>query len=726
MRAAAVMTRRPPRAPVMAGRDTRGYRLSTSLALADRMAARNSALAVQTRKLTGRPEPAHRVRGGPVRSRPVRSRPVRARRVPVGLTFAAPVAASLVAGRVSPGSLGRHLVPAGRLVPPAVSRANGRGARATGADVRVRADGCGPTPSRRPRPVGAVEHNLGVRIALVPGRGPAGLLARLRDDGTPYGPPDQVPDLAEAVAAAERAGDVRWVWQSTQLLYPALLKAAVRVARCHDTELAGSLLATRDSPVRPQPAFAAVSPSAASRPMELPFEPGSDALADQRREMAALIGTHADQLRRISADTDPARFGLLVAAESAGGLAAAEMSAAGLPWRADIHDRLLTELLGPRPPAAAGSQLRPARLAELAADISRALGAVRPVNPDSPAQLLRALAASGIRVRSTRSAELRQVDHPVISLLLQYKELARLHAANGWSWLDSWVADGRFRPEYVVGGVVSGRWASRGGGALQIPKLLRKAVVADPGWVLVVADAAQLEPRVLAALAGDSAFARAANADDLYSAVAAAIGADRAKAKVALLSAMYGGTGGDRGQSLALLRRRFPDASAFVESAARAGQEGRVVRSVLGRACPPPSAAWRTLTSEAADPEQQRDPSAAAAARSRGRFTRNFVVQASAADWALVLLALLRIRLAAITSAAAGGAAALGGGAAGRPQLVFFQHDEVIVHCPASLAAEVAAAIGMAATGATRLVFGATAVSFPMTVAVVSCYADAK
>lgn len=148
MRAAAVMTRRPPRAPVMAGRDTRGYRLSTSLALADRMAARNSALAVQTRKLTGRPEPAHRVRGGPVRSRPVRSRPVRARRVPVGLTFAAPVAASLVAGRVSPGSLGRHLVPAGRLVPPAVSRANGRGARATGADVRVRADGCGPTPSR--------------------------------------------------------------------------------------------------------------------------------------------------------------------------------------------------------------------------------------------------------------------------------------------------------------------------------------------------------------------------------------------------------------------------------------------------------------------------------------------------------------------------------------------------------------------------------------------------
>ena len=116
-----------------------------------------------------------------------------------------------------------------------------------------------------------------------------------------------------------------------------------------------------------------------------------------------------------------------------------------------------------------------------------------------------------------------------------------MHAAHGWAWLDSWVSGGRFRPEYVVGGVVSGRWASRGGGALQIPRVLRRAVVADPGWVLVVADAAQLEPRVLAALAGDRAFAEAAASGDLYLALAGAFGGDRGKAKIALLSAMYGG-----------------------------------------------------------------------------------------------------------------------------------------------------------------------------------------
>jgi len=540
-----------------------------------------------------------------------------------------------------------------------------------------------------------------------------------------------VPDLAAAVASEERAGQARWVWPSTQRLYPALLSSGVRVARCHDIELVGGLLAARDGLAAQQSSDLPAGRTDDRRHvLELPFDAAADGIHDPQLALATLIDRHADQLRLIGSDADPSRFGLLAAAESAGGLVAAEMTAAGLPWRADIHNRLLTELLGPRPPATAGPQLRPARLAELAAKISAALGAARPVNPDSPAQLLRALAASGIRVKSTRSAELRRVDHPAIALLLEYKELARLHTANGWSWLETWVCDGRFRPEYVVGGVVSGRWASRGGGALQIPKLLRQAVVADPGWTLVVADAAQLEPRILAALAGDRAFAQAAGAGDLYAAVAAAIGGDRAAAKVALLSAMYGGTGGDGGQSLALLRRRFPQASAFVESAARAGEEGRVVRSVLGRTCPPPSAAWRSLTSDSGDPDKQRDPGAGAAARARGRFTRNFVVQASAADWALVLLALLRARLAELGRSGSGAAVApsygAGHGAAQQPQLVFFQHDEVIVHCPVGQAADVANAIESAAAAATRLVFGATDVSFPMTTAIVGCYADAK
>jgi DNA polymerase I len=106
-----------------------------------------------------------------------------------------------------------------------------------------------------------------------------------------------------------------------------------------------------------------------------------------------------------------------------------------------------------------------------------------------------------------------------------------------------------------------------------------------------------------------------------------------------------------------------------------------------------------------------------AAVRSRGRFTRNFVVQASAADWALVLLAALRRRLTAL---------AADGPAEKAPRLVFFQHDEVIVHCPAEEAQDVAKAIRAAGELAGRIAFGETPVRFPFTTAVVECYADAK
>jgi DNA polymerase-1 len=154
------------------------------------------------------------------------------------------------------------------------------------------------------------------------------------------------------------------------------------------------------------------------------------------------------------------------------------------------------------------------------------------------------------------------------------------------------------------------------------------------------------------------------------------------------------------------MRHRFPDAYEYVEAAARTGEAGRLVRSVLGRTCPPPSQAWRELAVQ---------DGGGAAVRSRGRFTRNFVVQASAADWATALLATLRLRLAALDPAATG-----------PPRLVFFQHDEVIVHAPEELSEAVSGAIKDSAAEARRLVFGDTPVRFPMETTAVACYADAK
>jgi DNA polymerase-1 len=211
-------------------------------------------------------------------------------------------------------------------------------------------------------------------------------------------------------------------------------------------------------------------------------------------------------------------------------LVAAEMNRAGLPWRADVHREVLTELLGER--YAGGGE--PRRLAELADEVSHAFG--RRMRPDLPADVVNAFAQAGIRVRSTRRWEIEGIDHPAVKPLLEYKRLYRIWVAHGWSWLHDWVRDGRFRPEFLAGGTVTGRWVTNGGGALQIPKVIRRACVADPGWRLVVADADQMEPRVLAAISRDPGLMEVAGrGTDLYQSVSdRAFSGDRDQAKLAV------------------------------------------------------------------------------------------------------------------------------------------------------------------------------------------------
>jgi DNA polymerase-1 len=526
-----------------------------------------------------------------------------------------------------------------------------------------------------------------------------------------------LPNLAEWVADLEAREDVRWIVPSTDEIYPALLRAGVRLGRCHDLAHAeGILLAFEEQPDRPRNLGAAwarlnkLPEPPDPRPLvrgEQPtlFEADRGTAPVGTDPLAAAVAVLADQERRIAATAHPDRLRLLIAAESAGALAAAEMTHHGLPWHTDVHTALLTDLLGARPAQGA----RPAKLADLAERISAAFGG-RPINPDHPPSIVRAFAREGVEIPSARAWVLKELDHPAVAALLEYKELSRLYVAHGWSWLESWVDGGRFRPDYVVGGVVSGRWATRGGAALQLPRTLRTAVRSDPGWAFVIADASQLEPRVLGALSGDRRFAEVSASADLYTSLAAdAFDGDRGRAKIAMLSAMYGGTSGEAGPLLAVLRKRFPQAVEYVELAARAGEEGRVVRSRLGRTSPPPSDAWREITGGGDDEQAERR--GRQAARDWGRFTRNFVVQASAADWALTMLATLRRSLAT---------------AAPRAQIVFFQHDEVLVHCPQETADAVSAEITKAAEQATGLVFGRTPVTFPLESTTVTCYADAK
>lgn len=514
--------------------------------------------------------------------------------------------------------------------------------------------------------------------------------------------------LAGFVAGRE-TGPVRWVWDDTTRWYPELLRRGVRVARCTDLRLTHALL--RRSPFADQSLLAAdetaawdaLQPVTDDAPALFPLDDPADrldAVAEDARQQAA-----------VAASPERGRLALLLAAESSGALVAAEMTHAGLPWRVDVHEAILSGLLGPRPVAGQ----RPGVLERLAGEIRAALGAPA-LNPDSPAELLRALQAAGLPVEDTRSWTLEQLDHAVVAPLLEYKKLARLMTANGWAWLDAWVREGRFRSWFVVGGVVTGRWASNGGGALSVPAQVRPAAVADEGWRFVVADVAQLEPRVLAAMSGDAAMAEAARATDLYEGmVTAGAVASRAEAKVGMLGAMYGGTRGESGRMMPRLTRRYPRAIGLVEEAARAGERGEVVRTLLGRGSPAPTGAWAQRGADLGEAPEQAGRDADRHRRAWGRFTRNFVVQGTAAEWALCWLADLRNRLWRLGE----------GDLRDRPHLVFFLHDEVLVHTPEHLADAVAEEVRLAAAEAGRLLFGGFPVDFPLDVAVVRSWADA-
>lgn len=332
-------------------------------------------------------------------------------------------------------------------------------------------------------------------------------LCPLAQDGRPAGPVLQESSLAAAVRS--RPEVERWVWRSTAEIYRRLLAAGVRVERCYDVEAAEALLIGHEEGQSGQPRSLAAAWARLHGlpvPMDAPvrtaetqpslFDPGPVPLPPGADELTALLEVYAGQVARAEKAEHPDRMRLLLASESAGMLVATEMGRAGVPWRADVHRELLDGLLGGRYPGG----LEPRRMAELADAVSRAFGEGARVRPDLPNDIIKAFARAGISLTSTRKWELQQIDHPAVAPLLEYKKLYRLHTAHGWAWLQQWVHDGRFRPEYLPGGTVSGRWTANGGGALQIPKVIRQAVRADPGWRLVVADADQMEPRVLAAV----------------------------------------------------------------------------------------------------------------------------------------------------------------------------------------------------------------------------------
>ncbi|MGO1318172.1 MAG: bifunctional 3'-5' exonuclease/DNA polymerase, partial [Cellulomonadaceae bacterium] len=199
-----------------------------------------------------------------------------------------------------------------------------------------------------------------MHIVLSPGAGGAVTLWEAGPDGGSVSSRVVAPGALAAEVRRREAHRPRWVWADTASLYPRLLAEGVRVDRCVDLRLchailrrahcaAGSALASgpRSGWDTPPDATAPAVPDAAQAlfDLEAPVEVDPlDAVAELQAQRAALAHVRSEH------GPDAAgRLELLLAAESAGALVAAEMSFAGLPWSAAAHDELLTGLLGPRP-----------------------------------------------------------------------------------------------------------------------------------------------------------------------------------------------------------------------------------------------------------------------------------------------------------------------------------------------------------------------------------------
>lgn len=517
------------------------------------------------------------------------------------------------------------------------------------------------------------------------------------------------------VVAELAARDPRWVWWSARETAAALVADGVRPRTCWDLGAVGRLLhgLRRDDPaVVWAAAHGLPEPPLVRGEADLFDVDGEDGgplradgqlsrewlrgawTADPARwaELALQVQTRQEALARSLPDPRAlvrgAPLALLTAlSESAAALVAVELGVDGLPLDRSVATALLSDVIGPRP-ATPVDELR--RRAERDAEALRRFPG-EPVDLRSPLQVKELLARVGLDLPDTRSWRLEPhaATSPAVAALLAWRRAERTATTYGWGWLDRHVGpDGRLRGEWRAADGASGRMTASAG-LHNLPAELRPAIRTTPGWSFVRADLGQVEPRVLAAVSGDDALARAAQEEDMYSPVAAALRVDRPTAKVAVLAAMYGQTSGTAGAALRDLDRAYPVAMAHLRAAEEAGRLGRDLRTYGGRLL---------RLSAVAEP-----------GFGHGRFARNAVVQGAAAELFKAWTATVR-----------DGLRPLGG------QVVLCLHDELLLHVPSAVADDAAQLVVDALDGTAHWWAAGSRVRFVADVSVVASWADAK
>jgi DNA polymerase-1 len=218
---------------------------------------------------------------------------------------------------------------------------------------------------------------------------------------------------------------------------------------------------------------------------------------------------------------------------------------------------------------------------------------------------------SGIYSTASDVLERLRQQHPVVEAILNQRELAKLKS----TYLDTLPLlvnrrTGRLHTSFNQTATSTGRLSSSDPNLQNIPirtelgRQVRRAFVADPGWVLLSADYSQVELRILAHLAQDPGLLEAfARGEDIHASTAATLfgvpsdqvnAEQRRVAKTVNFGLMYGmseyGLAARLGIDQDIAARfiatyfgRYAGVKRYIEETLRQGRERGYVATVLGR-----------------------------------------------------------------------------------------------------------------------------------------------
>ena len=200
--------------------------------------------------------------------------------------------------------------------------------------------------------------------------------------------------------------------------------------------------------------------------------------------------------------------------------------------------------------------------------------------------------------------------HPVVPLILRYREIAKLRSTYVFGMLPLVDKEGKLHTVFKQTATSTGRLSSTEPNLQNIPvrkaegALIRKLFTASPGNVLVTADYSQIELRLMAHFSGDPAMCEAFNAgEDIHTATAAKVfrvpkemvtPQMRRQAKAVNFGIIYGISAFGLAKDLGIPRFRakefmdgyfatYPRVREYMDEAIAAAKEKGYVQTLFGR-----------------------------------------------------------------------------------------------------------------------------------------------